>query len=148
MPVVRRSTDIVIPMDQVFHAAVDPGRWEHWYAGLSSPDRITGRGEPGSTVETHYAMAGMRLPIRIEVKNVDITPTHCTWKGSFSGGISGTQTFTYTPTDQGTHVDVEIEYKVPGSVLGKIANSLFIEKLQENATEQTLANLKAMLEHE
>jgi uncharacterized membrane protein len=62
--------------------------------------------------------------------------------------MSGTQTFTYTPEENGTHIDVEIEYTVPGSVLGRIANSLFIEKLQENATDQTLANLKAMLEHQ
>jgi hypothetical protein len=135
-------------MDKVFSVAVDPTRWEHWYSGLSTPDQITGGGEPGSVVDTHYAIVGMRLPIQIKVLEVESSPARSVWKGTFTGGMSGTQTFTYTPEENGTHIDVEIEYTVPGSVLGRIANSLFIEKLQENATDQTLANLKAMLEHQ
>ncbi len=147
MPTVKKSIDIAAPVAKVFEVAVDPTRWEHWYSGLSSPDQMTGNGEPNSVIDAHYAMIGMRLPIQIKVLDVESSPTHSLWKGSFSGGISGTQTFKYTPLETGTHVEVEIDYTVPGSILGKIANTLFIEKLQENATEQTLANLKALVEH-
>jgi coenzyme Q-binding protein COQ10 len=147
MPVVKKSIDIAAPVNSVFAIAVDPTRWEHWYSGLSSPDQITGAGGPGSVIATHYAMMGMRLPIQIKVLDVEASSDKSVWKGNFTGGISGTQTFTYTPKEKNTHVDVEIDYTVPGSILGKIANSLFIEKLQENATEQTLANLKALVEH-
>ncbi len=42
----------------------------------------------------------------------------------------------------------EIDYTIPGKVLGKIADSLLIEKMQERGLEQTLDNLKLLCEAE
>lgn len=41
---------------------------------------------------------------------------------------------------------MDINYTVPGPVLGKIAEFLIVERVQEHSTEQTLENLKVMAE--
>ncbi|MDH7487805.1 MAG: hypothetical protein QHJ81_16220 [Anaerolineae bacterium] len=40
----------------------------------------------------------------------------------------------------------DIEYTVPGSALGRIADRLIIERMQERAIQQTLENLKLLCE--
>ncbi len=148
MAVVKKGVFIDAPIEKVFKHAIDPMKWDQWYAGLSGPEKISGDGGSGTVTEFHYSMVGFRLPITIKVEEVTSSTEQCVWKGSFDGGISGTQVFTYTKKDNGTQVEALIDYTVPGKVLGKIANKLVVEKMQENSTEQTLSNLKALLEHE
>ncbi len=41
---------------------------------------------------------------------------------------------------------MDIDYTVPGSVLGKFADVLFVERMMGNAAEGTLKNLKSLCE--
>ncbi len=43
---------------------------------------------------------------------------------------------------------VTIDYTLPGAVLGRIANRLVVERMQERSIEQTLENLKLLCEGE
>jgi len=43
-------------------------------------------------------------------------------------------------------VTADIAYTVPGKALGKIADRLIIERMQERGLEQTLENLKLLCE--
>jgi len=44
-----------------------------------------------------------------------------------------------------TEVTAEVDYKIPG-VLGKVADDLVVERIQERAIEHTLANLELLCE--
>ena len=70
------------------------------------------------------------------------------WRGEFQGPITGTQTCTSIAKGDKTEMVDEIEYTIPGKVLGKIADSLVVEKMQERGLEQTLDNLKLLCEAE
>lgn len=67
-------------------------------------------------------------------------------KGENEGVLSGRLSWGYVPQDDGTLVNFEVEYAVPGSALGKAIDRLFIERSQERATRHTLENLKQLME--
>jgi len=142
----KKSIFINTPLKKVVDFGTNPNKWALWYAHLSGPEKLTGEGEAGTKGEFKYSLLGIHLPMTVEVKESVTTETSHFWKGTFEGPLSGVQTFSYLSKDNGTDVTVEIEYTVPGSILGKIADVLIIEKLQENATIHTLENLKAICE--
>jgi coenzyme Q-binding protein COQ10 len=69
------------------------------------------------------------------------------WRGSFDGSMHGEQRWDYEPAEGGTRVTADIDYTVPWSVLGKVADRLFVERMEERAIHQTLENLKFVVEH-
>ncbi|MBF7096817.1 SRPBCC family protein [Alkalibacter mobilis] len=142
----KKSIFINAPMEKVAKYGTNPKEWGHWYAHLSDPENLVGEGEAGTVGEFKYTMLGMHLPMKVEVIENTQSPEKHVWMGTFEGPLSGKQTFTYIAKDGGTEVDVDIEYTVPGSILGRIADILIIEKIQENATVATLENLKAICE--
>jgi hypothetical protein len=98
--------------------AFDPNRWASWWVNLGEAEKVDGDGAGGRRV-------------RIE----------------FEGPITGWQTWDYEPRGDGaTLVTAEIEYNVPGKAIGKFADRLVVERLQERARQQTLENLKLMAE--
>lgn len=147
MSTIDKSIFIDAPVEEVFRLGWDPKSWEQWYTGLSGPDDMEGDGDAGSVLHMHYSMAGLQMPITVSVIEVSRTPDKSVWKGSFSGGINGSQTLTYTKESKGTHVDAHVEYTIPGKVMGKIGNTKVVEKLQEHAIEHSLSNLKTLAEH-
>ena len=64
----------------------------------------------------------------------------------FEGPLKAWQTWDYEPSGGGTLVTAEIEYNVPGRAIGKFADRVLVERLQERAREQTLENLTLMAE--
>ena len=115
---------------------------------LGEAEKVDGDGGPGTVVEHSYLMAGVAFPVTTRV--VDVTTTGTGGKRlqiEFTGQITGWQTWDYEPRGDGaTLVTAEIEYNVPGKAIGKFADRLVVERLQERARQQTLENLKLMAE--
>jgi uncharacterized membrane protein len=90
-------------------------------------------------------MAG-RLPLKGKNTFTAIVPNErVSWEGK--GGVDSTWDWRLAPTSEGgTHLRVIVDYSVPGSFLGAIADKLFIERQNEKDLRQTLANLKQLLE--
>ncbi len=146
MSSLRESIFINAPLGKVAGYGMDPKEWAHWYAHLSEPIKLTGDGEAGTVGEFKYTILGVHLPMTVEVKECSHGSDKHVWKGTFEGPLSGTQTFTYLDKDGGTEVVADIEYDMPENIIGKVANLLVVEKIQENATIATLKNLKAICE--
>jgi coenzyme Q-binding protein COQ10 len=142
----KKSISIRAPVEAVYAVARDPNRWPTWFVGMSEIEKLTGAGEVGTAVEFSYAMAGMHFPVTVEVTGDQVSPERARWQGTIRGPLAGEQTWTYTPRDGDTDVTAEIEYTVPGRALGKIADRLIVERMQERSLEQTLENLKSVCE--
>jgi uncharacterized membrane protein len=101
-----------------------------------------------STVVTHsYLMAGVHFPVTTKVlEHRSESDGSFYWKGENEGSLAGWTSWDYRPKDDGTVVILELEYTVPGSVLGKVADRLFVERSQERAAHHTLENLKQLTE--
>jgi uncharacterized membrane protein len=146
MAYLKKSILIQAPIEQVYALARDPSRWATFYVGLSEPEEVIGEGEVGTTVKHTYLMAGMRFPVTTVVLEDEIAPTGGRWRGKIEGPLAGEHSWSYMPKEGGTEVTVEMNYTVPGAVLGRIADRLIIERMQSHATAQTLENLKLLCE--
>ncbi len=142
----KKSILIHAPVEQVYALARDPRRWVTFWVGLGEPEELTGQGEVGTVVKHSYLMAGMRFPVTSRVLEDHIGPEGGRWRGKIEGPLAGEQTWTYTPKDGDTEVTADIKYTVPGSALGRIADRLIIERMQEQVVEQTLGNLRLLCE--
>lgn len=145
---IKKSIFIQAPVEKVYAITRDPNRWATFFAGLSEAEEITGQGEVGTVVKHHYQIAGVRFPVTSRVLEDSVGSNGGRWKGKIEGPLDGEQTWDYIPKDGGTEVTVTIDYTLPGAVLGRIANRLVVERMQERSIEQTLENLKLLCEGE
>ncbi|HLO34695.1 MAG TPA: SRPBCC family protein [Candidatus Deferrimicrobium sp.] len=66
-----------------------------------------------------------------------------------TSSLGGHQDWTsrFTPAGTGTDIEVVVDYAVPKSLLGAIADKLFIERLVQRSLEQSRDNFVALVEH-
>ena len=108
--------------------------------------KLTGQGEVGTVVEFNFLMTGVSFPVTLKVLEDHIGPEGYRWKAKFEGPLAGEHNWTHVPKNGDTETTAEIEYTVPGAVLGKIANRLIIERMMEGGLELSLENLKLLCE--
>lgn len=144
------SKNIIIgaPMEQVHAVGQDPQRWTSWLVGLGETEKMSGDGGAGTIVEHSYMMAGARIPVTTEILENSSGPEGAKIRARAQGPLDGEHTWTYEPVEGGTRVRLELDYKVPGAVLGKIADRLIVERMQARSFEQSLENLKMLCESE
>lgn len=142
----KKSILIHAPVEKVYALARDPKCWATWYVGLSEPEELTGKGGAGTIARCSYMMAGTRFPVTIEVLEEHIGLDEARWKGRIGGPLAGEHTWTYVTRGNDTEVTADLEYTVPGAALGRIADRLIIERMQERSLEQTLENLRLLCE--
>jgi len=135
------------PTEKVHSLAADPHKWSSWFVGLGEPDSVDGDGAPGTEGKHSYLMAGIHVPVttRVTDHRAEADGSYY-WKAAIGGSFEGWHTWVYRPQDKKTLVEVEMDYQVPGSVLGKVADRLFLERNQERAMRHTLENLKELAE--
>jgi coenzyme Q-binding protein COQ10 len=144
---ITRAVTIDAPLEEVHTAARDPHHWTEWIVGLADRGAVGGTGEMGSFGEFGMLFAGLHLPIRMEVLEDTHSPDGCFCKTAMTGsGVSALSNVTYTPVDGKTHVTFEMDYELPGSVFGKIADRLLVEAMQEHSLEHSASNLKLLVE--
>jgi coenzyme Q-binding protein COQ10 len=147
MTQIVKSIVIDAPLDEVHTAARDPHHWTEWVVGLADRGPVDGTGDVGSFGEFGMLTVGVHLPVRMEVLEDTHSPDGCFCKTVMTGaGGNAVTKVTYTPEQGGTTVSFHMEYELPGAVLGKIADRLLVERMQEGNLEHTLANLKALVE--
>ncbi|WP_223635408.1 SRPBCC family protein [Planococcus sp. 4-30] len=143
---IKKGIYIDRPIDEVYQYAIDPTHWFQWYVGLSEPENLVGKGETGTTMDMKYTMLGMHMPIKVEVLETSKNGDSYSWKGTVKGAVTSQQFWTYVPEGEGTEITLDMDYELPGKLIGKVANTLIIKKLMDNSVEQTLSNLKAICE--
>ncbi|NTW72864.1 MAG: SRPBCC family protein [Eubacteriaceae bacterium] len=149
MSVIKKSIFINAPLEKVYnYTTANPEEWSHFYVNLTGPEKLTGKGEAGTVGEFKYNMLGLHFDMTIEVVESKIAAERALWIGNFKGPIFGTQRSIYVPKDGGTELTIEIESTRPESILKRIANSLIVDRMQENALVHTLENIKTVCEGE
>jgi uncharacterized membrane protein len=84
----------------------------------------------GTSTSEAYDPQAMRHAYRIDSEGVE--PSHWAW--------------TFEEEDGRTTVNVQVEYTIPGSILGAALDKLFIERQNAKTLQQSLDNLKALAE--
>lgn len=141
MAKVERSVTINAPVEKIFAYIEDPMCMPEWLPGMIETKDVTGQGV-GSYFRWTYKMAG--LSFEGESTATEHIPNERLVSQS-KGGIVSTWTWTFAPHDDGTKVNLVIEYTVPIPVLGKLAEKLVLRQ-NEREADQAMANVKAKME--
>ena len=143
----KHSVHINAPVDKIDEFTEHPNNWPTFMVGMSDINATTERSEVGSEVSFTVVMAGVHLHQSVRtVENRDDPEGGGHWRGEFTGGQSGWMTMDFKPDDGGTLVIQEMEYTVPGSLLGRVADRLVIERMQERDMLHSLENLRLLME--
>jgi hypothetical protein len=116
--------------------------------GMSEPERIEGDGGPGTIVDFSMSPPGGR-PFRATCRVVEYehrADGSVHWRGEYSGGNSGWETWDLHPVDGGASATVEMEVVPSGGVLVRVAANLFVQRPMRRNVHQSLENLKRLVE--
>ncbi len=143
---IQKQLLIWAPLHEVYELARDPKRWALWLVGLSEPKSLVGEGEVGTVSAHDYLLMGKPFPVIYTVLEDCVTTRGAYWRTKIEGPFAGEYSWKYFPKRGGTKVSAELSYTVPRTTVGKAADPLVVERLQERALEHSLTNLKMICE--
>lgn len=142
MTKIAKHIDIDAPVEKVFNFMSDPENLLEIWPSMVSVENVKKLPEGGVTYDWTYKMAGIKFNgSSVTTEIIENERSVVTNKK----GIPSTFVWLYQPHDGGMALDVEIEYKVPTPVLGKLAEKAIV-KINDNEAETLLANLKVVME--
>ena len=143
MPKSEASVTINAPIEKVFDAIADQEKAAQYYPAA---ELISVKGkpdEPGSSAELEYHVAGMKIHAKITVSEVD-KPLKLVYE--MSGAMPGKWIWSLEQEGQAVKIDFSIDAKIPGGILGKIANKLFLGRMNQKNAEKCVHGLKVYCE--
>jgi len=141
MAKVHKSIEIKAPVKEVFSYIQDPTTTPEWLVGMIEVHNVTGSGV-GRHFDWTYKMAGVPLKGQNTVKE-EIPEKRIVVESK--GGAESTWTFNFEQRKDVTVLDLDIDYKIPVPVLGKLADKILLKR-NERETEMDLVNIKEKLE--
>jgi hypothetical protein len=136
------------PVEDVDRLALPPDAWSRYFVGMSEPEKVEGDGGPGTIVDFSMSPPGGR-PFHATCHVVEYdhrADGSVHWRGEFSGGNAGWETWDLLPADGGASVTVEMEVVPAGGALVRVAADLFVQRPMRRNVHQSLENLKRLAE--
>ena len=136
-----------VPVATLDTIVKDPHNLPLYWVGLGEPERVFGDGSPGTKAEFTLHMMGVKLRMVDRTVEERHNPDGSTdWRWDFEGTMSGSLTCHHEPRNNGTATVTTFDYSIPGSLFGRFADRLFIEKRVRHDFEDSLDNLKLLAE--
>jgi carbon monoxide dehydrogenase subunit G len=144
MAIVEKSIYIDVPPEDLFDFGVyNPQRIPEWFAGVESIKPGANYPEIGSTIDVVYKSAGITLNTIGTVVQLERGKVYA---AEYEGMAKGVQTWTYEAKGSGTNLTLHFDYEIMGGGIGKIVDKLVVERQNAKNFEQSLKNLKALVE--
>jgi len=141
------SREIYSPIDVVYAYHTDVLRAPEWWPNLMDVRRLDGEGPPvvGARYAFTYNMFGRQFPGELTVTEMVANERSVL---QTTGQLRATLRNEYRATAKSrTRVTVIVEYEVP-SLLGKVVNTLFVERRNAADADHAFDQLKEVLEHD
>ncbi len=141
---VTKSIRIHAPVKKVFDYVTAPENWTKFVTSLVSVRNLSGeRSEKGTTFEWTYRMLGINFSGSGTV--VALQPNR-RFAMEMEGSFPIRESYQFERDSDYTILTADIEYEVPGKVLGAIANRLVVEKVNMKEAEAVLKKIKTICE--
>lgn len=144
MAKVSKNISINAPVSKVFSFVTSPENWTKYVTSLVDVKDVSSpKVEPGTTFRWTYRMLGMNFHGKGQVtENIKNKKFGMKMEGSFPI----TETYNFSSDDKGTELYVEVEYDMPGKIMGVIANKGLMEKINKKEAETVLGKIKLLCE--
>lgn len=139
---IERSVVINAPVSKVFAFAADPANLPSIWPALEQVRDVKPQPNGGSAFDYVYNMGGMRFSGHTDT--IEFIPDARLVTQSKSG-VENVFNWTFAPENAGTRVTIQVDYKVPVPLVGKIAEAMLTRQNEQQA-ETVLNNLKAKME--
>ncbi len=143
MASLEKSVFINASPEEIDEVSLNASRWVEWYPGVEEAVPNDGFPELGSVVDVVYKASGATFNLTFTV--IEYNP-RSSIAYELDGMITGTSRYHYTPEGDGTWLTSNYDYKMPGGFLGKIADKVVVERMNAKNLEDSLENLKALVE--
>jgi coenzyme Q-binding protein COQ10 len=145
---VRLTAHVDVAPEQVFSIGVDAERTPEYHASIVEVKDVSG---PLDRVGAGYT-AAMKIAGRVYEGRWEVTrvekPRVVELKGTMPGGGTATILQRFEAAAGGTDFTVEMEYELPGGVIGGLANKLLVEGAIERDVRHSMENFKVLVEAE
>lgn len=144
MPTVTRKIQINAPVAKVFEFVTNAENWTKYVTSLIEVKELSSPHiEPGTTFKWTYRMIGMNFHgVGRITENVKNKRFGLKMEGSFPI----LETYSFIKTEDGTELNAEIQYEMPGKIMKVIANKGLMEKVNKKEAENILAKIKMFCE--
>ena len=144
MATITKSVSINAAPASVMGYISDVKNHTAFIAPLKSVENISGDAQaPGTTWDWTFEMAGVQLTGQSETLAYE---PGAVFKYKTHGGIDSTFTYAASPAGEGTNLTIEVEYEVPATVLGAVADKGVVEGMNAQQADAAADNIKAILE--
>jgi uncharacterized membrane protein len=133
----RAATRVSLSPDEAYDLWTDIRRWPTFVDGFAHPERVDDSWPERGAKLVWKSVPGGRGAVTERVTRAERPGVHEV--NVFEEKLDGTQTVTFTPEDDGTRVDLTLDYKVSvGGPLKPVVDVLFIRRAQNDALARTL----------
>ena len=145
---IARTIEIARPPEEIFDYITDLDRLAEWATMVKETRDLGDRPiKQGTTFsQTIKAAGSVDIDCDWHVKQLQ-RPRHVHYEATAPDGGQMQMSQTIMPLDGGrSKVEIDLDYDVPGGVLGQIADKLVFEGQNEKEADTSLENLKRILE--
>jgi uncharacterized protein YndB with AHSA1/START domain len=142
MEKVKRSIFINAPPAKVFGYLSDPAHLPEVWPSMIEVSNVQAKPDGANSWDWVYKMAGMKFQGRAETVEVQRDRLRVFRNEK---GIVSTFRWTFEPRDNGTDFTAEVEYEIPGALLGRLA-APFLRRLNEREADTMMQNTKERME--
>jgi uncharacterized protein YndB with AHSA1/START domain len=144
MAEIHKSVVIDAPVETVFDLIDDPSAIATYTPNVERVEDVEQSEQRlGDTFRVIYKAAGVTFKEQFTVTEYE-RPTRLASR--FEGGMNGTFAYQVTPQAEQTTLSVDVQYELPGGLLGKAADALLLERTNEKTIEKQLDNLRELAE--
>ena len=141
---ITRSIKINAPLSKVFDYVTNPENWTKYVTGLVDVRNVSGDAPAaGMTFEWTYRMLGINNG---GTGKVDDFEKNRKFSMEMEGSFPIKETFTFQGDNNSTELTFDIQYDVPGKVLGVIADKLLVARLNVKEADAVLNKVKDLCE--
>jgi uncharacterized membrane protein len=140
MTTVQRSISVNAAPHMIEAYSRHAESWPDWFPGVVGVSVDDAYPDVGSAAQVAFQAAGTTFELTLIV--LDYVPGERV-DYELQGMARGYASFVLADDGGAQRVDAQIEYELPGGVLGRIADRTVIEQRVDAALEEALHNLKA-----
>ena len=146
MTEIKRSIQIEAPVSKVFAYASDYRKWPDWYEGVSEFKPITETSYGNGTKYIYKAILfGMNVTVGTEITQFKENEG---WIGKSFKGFGHMTEWIFKKSNANTEFTHGLTYKVPWYMGGKFSDIQFVKPAWIRIIENSLQNLKRIMEEE